>query len=107
MQRGLLSTCYARAASDLSPADLERSLAATYRDAPFVDLIEVPPETRWVVGSNRCLIWVGLDHRSGTVVVISAIDNLLKGAAGQAVQCANLVLGFPEETGLPTTGWMP
>lgn len=107
MQRGLLSTCYARAAWDLSPADLERSLAATYRDAPFVDLINVPPETRWVVGSNRCLIWVGLDHRSGTVVVISAIDNLLKGAAGQAVQCANLVLGFPEETGLPTTGWMP
>lgn len=107
MQRGILSTCYARVTSGTSSADLSASLTAAYAGAPFVDVIAAPPQTRWVVGSNRCLIAAFLDERTGTAIVMAAEDNLLKGAAGQAVQCANLMLGLPEETGLPLDGWMP
>jgi len=64
-------------------------------------------DTRWVVGSNRCLLSGTVDERSATVVAMAAIDNLGKGAAGQAVQCANVALGLPPELGLPLTGWMP
>ncbi len=60
-----------------------------------------------MVGSNRCLISAKADPRTGTAVVLSAIDNLVKGAAGQAVQCANLMLGLDEVAGLPVDGWMP
>jgi N-acetyl-gamma-glutamyl-phosphate reductase len=59
------------------------------------------------VGSNRALISVNLDERTGTAILLCAIDNLVKGAAGQAVQAANLMLGLDETTGLPTEGWMP
>lgn len=107
MQRGILSTCYARVVPGTTPADLIASLSAAYTAAPFVDVIDRPPQTRWVVGSNRCLIASFLDERTGTAIVMAAEDNLLKGAAGQAVQCANLMLGLPEETGLPLDGWMP
>jgi N-acetyl-gamma-glutamyl-phosphate reductase len=107
MQRGILSTCYARVAPGTSAADLIASLSAAYAAAPFVDVIDSPPQTRWVVGSNRCLVAAFLDERSRTAIVMAAEDNLLKGAAGQAVQCANLMLGLPEETGLPFDGWMP
>jgi len=78
-----------------------------YRDEPFVSLLDGSPETRWVVGSNRALISVNLDERTGTAVLICAIDNLVKGAAGQAVQAANLMLGLDETVGLPMEGWMP
>ena len=70
-------------------------------------MIERPPQTRWVVGSNRCLIAPFVDERTGTVIVMSAEDNLLKGASGQAVQCANLMFGLDETAGLPVDGWMP
>jgi N-acetyl-gamma-glutamyl-phosphate reductase len=107
MQRGLLSTCYGTVAPGVSTADIGEALHAAYDAASFVEVIGIPPETRWVVGSNRCLISAVVDERSGTLVAMSAIDNLLKGAAGQGVQCANIVLGLPPEMGLPTTGWMP
>ncbi len=107
MQRGILSTCYAKTTAGVVVDDLFEALDRTYAKAPFVDVIDRPPETRWVVGSNRALLSVALDPRSGVAVVMSAIDNLLKGAAGQAVQCANLMLGFDEAAGLPSTGWMP
>ncbi len=107
MQRGILSTCYAKTVAGVVLDDLFEALDRTYVKAPFVDVIARPPETRWVVGSNRALLSVALDPRSGVAVVMSAIDNLLKGAAGQAVQCANLMVGFDEAEGLPSTGWMP
>ena len=59
------------------------------------------------VGSNNALLSVHLDPRTGRALIITAIDNLVKGAAGQAVQCANLMFGLDEDAGLPTTGWMP
>lgn len=107
MQRGLLATCYADLAPGSGASDAVDALAAAYRDTPFVSVADTPPQTRWVVGSNRCLISVAVDERTGKVVVLSAIDNLMKGAAGQAVQCANLMLGIDETAGLPHDGWMP
>jgi N-acetyl-gamma-glutamyl-phosphate reductase len=107
MQRGILSTIYAAAAPGLSLGDVVGALEAAYRDEPFVSLVEGSPETRWVIGSNRAMISAHLDERTGTVVLISAIDNLVKGAAGQAVQVANLMLGLDETAGLPMEGWMP
>jgi N-acetyl-gamma-glutamyl-phosphate reductase len=105
MQAGLLSTCYGRLVGD--PGEVEAVLKDFYADAKFVDVIDDPPQTRWVVGSNRALLTSRVDERTGTVVALSAIDNLGKGAAGQAVQCANLMLGEAEETGLTRTGWLP
>ena len=107
MQRGILSTVYAQRVPGTSLDDVVGALEATYRDEPFVSLVEGSPETKWVTGSNRALISAHLDDRTGTVVLISAIDNLVKGAAGQAVQVANLMLGVDETAGLPMEGWMP
>jgi len=107
MQRGILTTAYAKGVEGTTLADLRGALEETYRDEPFVALVEGSPETRWVVGSNRALISVHFDERTGTAVLISAIDNLVKGAAGQAVQVANVMLGLDEIAGLPLEGWMP
>jgi len=107
MQRGILTTVYAKGVEGTTLADLRGVLEKVYRDEPFVSLVEGSPETRWVVGSNRALIAVHFDERTGTAVLISAIDNLIKGAAGQAVQVANVMLGIDETAGLPLEGWMP
>lgn len=107
MQRGILSTMYATTLPGTTQADLENALDAAYATSLFARRIESPPETRWVAGSNNALLSVHLDERTGTAVVLSAIDNLVKGAAGQAVQCANLMFGLAEGDGLPTQGWMP
>jgi N-acetyl-gamma-glutamyl-phosphate reductase len=107
MQRGILSTIHLSTADGVGHDDLTRSLDDAYGSATFVRRIEEPPQTRWVVGSNNALVSVHVDERSGRAIVLSAIDNLVKGASGQAVQCANLMLGLPEAEGLPTTGWMP
>ena len=84
-------------------------LAAAYADEPFVHVL---PEGRWphtagTLGSNSCHLQATVDVDSGRLIVVSAIDNLGKGAAGQAVQCANLMLGLPETTGLSTFGVAP
>lgn len=107
MQRGILSTCYAPAASGATAEDMVAALVDAYSASPFVDVIGEPPNTRWVVGTNRALINAYLDERARSVIVVVALDNLLKGAAGQAVQCANLMLGLEETAGLPMAGWMP
>lgn len=107
MQRGILSTCYANLTGSEDRDDVIAVLDAAYGKAPFVDVIDQSPQTRWVVGTNRALLSAHVDPRTGRVVVLVAIDNLLKGAAGQAVQCANLMLGLEETAGLPIAGWMP
>jgi N-acetyl-gamma-glutamyl-phosphate reductase len=107
MLRGILSTCHAPTAEGVTTAELQAALEKAYAAAPFVTVLEEPPQTRWVVGSNRCLVAAFHDPRSGTALVLAAEDNLLKGAAGQAIQCANLMLGFDETAGLPLSGWMP
>lgn len=107
MQRGILTTIYARATERTTRKTVIDALQSAYADDPFVSVISGSPATRWVVGSNRTLISAAFDKRSSTVVLISAIDNLIKGAAGQAVQAANLMLGLEETAGLPMEGWMP
>lgn len=105
IQRGLLATVTARLiGSHPDPADL---LRIAYDKSPFVEVIDRPPQTRWVAGSNRALVAAFVDHRQGVVIAQCAIDNLMKGAAGQAVQVANIMFGLDEGTALPTAGWMP
>lgn len=107
MQRGILTTTYAPAKPDATLTALKEAFDNTYEDAAFVRRVDNSPETRWVVGSNNLLASIHLDQRTSTVVVVSAIDNLVKGAAGQAMQSANLMFGFEESLGLPREGWMP
>jgi N-acetyl-gamma-glutamyl-phosphate reductase len=107
MQRGLLSTIYAPATADATLTGLMDAFDSRYEDAPFVRRVDSSPETRWVVGSNNLLASIHFDERTATVVIVSAIDNLVKGAAGQALQSANLMFGFEESLGLPKEGWMP
>jgi N-acetyl-gamma-glutamyl-phosphate reductase len=86
-------------------------LLAVYRDAyadePFVVVSDRPPSTKATFGSNAVHVTVRADPRTGWVVALAALDNLVKGASGQAVQCANLMLGVDETAGLTTTGMYP
>jgi len=98
MNRGMMATIYARGVAD----DVHRVLSETYHDAPFVHILPLGqvPATRHVVGSNLCRIGVVADRQQGRVILISVLDNLVKGASGQALQIANIMLGFDETTGL-------
>ncbi|TMK67743.1 MAG: N-acetyl-gamma-glutamyl-phosphate reductase [Actinobacteria bacterium] len=108
MTRGILATCYARPAVDgLDTARLLDVYRTYYAGEPFVAVPDAPPATKATLGSNACHISVRYDARTGTVIALAAIDNLVKGASGQAIQAANLVLGLPETTGLPALGLMP
>ena len=107
MNRGILATCYARPTGETSTAALLGALHDTYAAEPFVVVVDEPPGTKGVSGSNCAHITARYDARTGWVVVLCAIDNLIKGAAGQAVQCANLALGLDETIGLPMAGMYP
>ncbi len=107
MQRGILSTIYATPTRGTTVDDVHGAFDDMYHDAGFVQRVDAPPHTRWVVGSNNLLASFHLDEESNTLVALSAIDNLVKGAAGQAVQCANIMFGLDEMLGLPREGWMP
>jgi len=102
MNRGILSTIYVRMANGASAADLRQTLVARYRDEPFVRVVPqgAAPATRHVRGSNHCLIGVFEDRLPGRAILISVIDNLVKGAAGQAVQNFNVAFALPETAGL-------
>jgi N-acetyl-gamma-glutamyl-phosphate reductase len=92
---------------DSSREALRELYRETYRDEPFVFVQDTAPSTKQVLGSNRCVISVDYDASTGYAVVCSVIDNLVKGAAGQAIQNMNLMLGIPEDTGLPKDGVWP
>jgi N-acetyl-gamma-glutamyl-phosphate reductase len=100
MTRGILSTNHVRPTRPVTQAELDALYAAAYADEPFVTVVATPPATKHVTGSNEVRIHVRLDERIGRVLVIGVEDNLVKGAAGQAVQSFNLVHGLPETTGL-------
>jgi N-acetyl-gamma-glutamyl-phosphate reductase len=108
MSRGILATCSAN--SPGVDADAARAAyAKAHADEPFVHLL---PEGQWpttaqVLGANIVALQVAVDPDAGRLVVVAAIDNLTKGTAGAAVQCANLALGLSETTGLPTLGVAP
>jgi N-acetyl-gamma-glutamyl-phosphate reductase len=99
--RGIYTTCYARSLDTIDLDALVERYQAFYSEAPFVRITgTTPPEIRHVVGANDCRIGLAADRRSGRIIVMAVIDNLLKGAAGQAVQNMNLMLGLPETAGL-------
>jgi N-acetyl-gamma-glutamyl-phosphate reductase len=104
MTRGILATCYGEATG---PCDPLQALGEAYAGEPFVHVTEQPPATKWVTGSNGVQLTARYDERTGRVLALSAIDNLGKGAAGQMIQCANLMLGLDETAGLTTTGVYP
>lgn len=109
MPRGIISTCTAQAAPGVTETALRDALHAAYDSEPFVTLLAPGswPHTSSVSGSNAAQLQVSLDSHSGRVVVVSVIDNLVKGAAGQALQNANLITGIPETAGLSTIGVAP
>ncbi len=108
MTRGILATCYARPATGgLTTARLLDAYAEYYAHEPFVVVSESPPATKATLGSNACHVSVRYDDRTGTVLALGAIDNLVKGASGQAIQAANIVLGLPEPMGLSAIGLLP
>lgn len=107
MNRGILATCYARPTTVAGPPDPLATLAAFYEHEPFVVVDARSPSTKATLGSNSAQLTARYDARTGWTVAIAAIDNLTKGAAGQAIQCANAALGLPETTGLPTVGLYP
>lgn len=108
MTRGILTTCYATLKSDKTGGkELSQLYLDFYRDEPFVRVVDSPPHTKHTRGNNLCLIYPTIDTRTGRLIVVSAIDNLVKGAAGQAIQNMNLMLGLPETTGLEALAVYP
>ncbi len=100
IDQGLLASCYVTASRDLTADDLRELFEDAYRKEPFVDLASAPPGVRDVRETNRCRIHATVEPSTGRVLVFAAIDNLWKGAAGQAVQDLNVMLGLPETEGL-------
>ncbi|UUV18208.1 Asd/ArgC dimerization domain-containing protein [Fusobacteria bacterium ZRK30] len=100
MNRGILSVIYAKLREDIEEKELKKIYSEEYHGDKFIRIKDTLPETRWVKGSNYCDITVRVDKRTGRVIIISAIDNLMKGAAGQAIQNMNAIFGFEEATGI-------
>lgn len=100
MTRGILASCHVRPTRPVTQAEVDAIYDQAYRDEPFVQVVVDPPATKHVFGSNLCRICVRVDPRSGRVLALGVIDNLVKGAAGQAVQALNVLFGLPETTGL-------
>jgi N-acetyl-gamma-glutamyl-phosphate reductase len=109
MVRGILATCYARPApgTTLTTEGVLAALHDAYDAEPFVLVTDDPPSTKATTGANVAHVSARVDPRTGWVLSLCALDNLVKGASGQAVQCANAALGLPETTGLPTAGLYP
>ncbi len=113
MTRGILSSCYARlkdgklARGSRAKEELRQLFSEFYEGAPFVRVVDEPPQTKRAWGSNFCFIYPTIDLRTERLVIISCIDNLVKGGAGQAVQNMNLMLGLPETSGLEALAIYP
>lgn len=108
MNRGILSTAYCKLKTDIKLPELRALYQEFYKGERFIRLYEdIVPNPRYIKGSNFCDIGVYADQRAGWVVTVAAVDNLVKGAAGQAIQAMNLMMGIPEETGLTAPGSYP
>ena len=109
MNRGILVTMYANLKDGATKERVDQAFQTAYKDKQFVRIMQdgVLPETKWVKGSNFCDLAWRIDERTNRVIVISCIDNLVKGAAGQAVQNLNLMAGWPEVLGLEAVGQLP
>jgi N-acetyl-gamma-glutamyl-phosphate reductase len=109
MARGILATCYSRpvGGASLTTASVMEALHAAYDHEAFVVVTDAPPSTKSTSGSNSAHVTGRVDPRTGWVITLCALDNLVKGASGQAIQCANAALGLAETTGLPLAGLYP
>jgi N-acetyl-gamma-glutamyl-phosphate reductase len=109
MTRGILATCYARpaAGTSISPDEVVGVLEDAYAGEPFVVVSANSPSTKATWGSNAVHLTARYDQRTGWILVLAALDNLVKGASGQAVQCANILLGIEETAGLSPIGVYP
>ena len=109
MSRGILATCSAPLARDVSAEEAHETYAKAYADEPFVHVLPAGqwPQTQSVTGSNAVHVQVTVDEAARRLVAVGAVDNLAKGTAGAAVQCMNLALGLDEGTGLTTIGLAP
>lgn len=100
MTRGILATCYAPLVDQsVNKAKVREIYKEFYRDEPFVLVTDTPPQTKHTTGTNMCLVYPSVDVQAGRLVVVSCLDNLMKGAAGQAIQNMNLMFGMPETMG--------
>ena len=100
MTRGIDATCYAPLARPVSQGEVIEIYREFYEDAPFTRVVDAPPHTKHTLGSNSCLVHPVVDARNGVLVAIGVLDNLVKGAAGQAIENMNLMLGLPQTMGL-------
>jgi N-acetyl-gamma-glutamyl-phosphate reductase len=107
MNRGILATCYARPTAATDTDAILGILREAYVGEPFIVVSEASPSTKATLGSNCAHLTARVDPRTGWVLILCALDNLVKGASGQAVQCANIALGIPEVAGLPVAGVYP
>jgi N-acetyl-gamma-glutamyl-phosphate reductase len=107
MTRGILATCYGRAVDARQGSRALEVLEEAYDGEPFVKVGGEPSSTRDTYGSNTVRVTARYDERTGHVVALAALDNLVKGGAGQAIQAANIALGLEETAGLPTLGLVP
>ena len=109
MVRGILATCYATAGAKVAGKDIENAYRKHYGKEQFVRISphDGLPSTKEVSGSNFCDVACRFDGKSRRVIAVSAIDNLVKGASGSAVQCFNLMMGFPEDEGLRSAPFFP
>ena len=108
MTRGIMATCYAGLMDEsISGEGVREVYREYYEGEPFVRVVDTPPRTKETTGSNVCLVHPTVDVRTGKLIVVSCLDNLVKGAAGQAVQNMNLMAGFPETTALESPAVYP
>ncbi|MGI8915170.1 MAG: N-acetyl-gamma-glutamyl-phosphate reductase [Chloroflexota bacterium] len=107
MTRGILTTCYARLRRPVDQDELRMLYRDFYRDSPFTRLVDTPPQTKWTAGSNECLLYPTVDQRENRLIALAVLDNLVKGAAGQAVQNMNLMCGFDQTCGLEQPALYP
>ena len=107
MTRGILAACHVRPTRPVAQAELDELYSTSYAGERFVEVVSTPPQTKHVTGSNSCRVFVRSDERTGRVLAIAVLDNLVKGAAGQAIQAFNVLFGLPEESGLEQLPLVP
>ena len=100
MTRGILSACHVRPTRPVTQAELDAIYRDAYGDEPFITITDTPPATKHVLGSNEFRVWCRVDDRNGRILALGVLDNLVKGAAGQAIQAFNVTYGLPEPSGL-------
>ncbi len=107
MTRGIHATCYAPLAREVSPAEALALYREYYASEPFTSVTDAPPHTKHAYGSNDCLVHPAIDERNGALIVVGVLDNLMKGAAGSAIENMNLMFGLPRAAGLDRPALYP